>query len=91
MRVFTGKVVSRKTEKTAVVEVTRHFAHPLYEKTVKRSKKYHVHDELGVNAGDVVSFVETRPISKTKKWKIIEVISGKKGKPEAKKKRGGKK
>lgn len=74
MKTRTGKVVSTKTNKTAIVEVERFFAHPLYEKRMRRTKRYPVHDEVGVKEGDTVRFVETRPVSKTKKWKITEVL-----------------
>lgn len=74
MKVFTGKVVSTKMQKTAVVEVERFFAHPLYEKRVRRTKRYPVHDEVGVKEGETVRFAETRPMSKTKRWKIVEVV-----------------
>lgn len=77
MKTFKGKVISTKMPKTAVVAVEGIFAHPLYEKRVKRHKKYHVHDDIGVSEGNIVRFVETRPISKTKKWKIIEIIRDK--------------
>jgi small subunit ribosomal protein S17 len=58
-----------------VVEVSRRVSHPLYKRIFTKKKKYHVHDELGVKEGDIVRFVETRPISKTKKWKIVEKVS----------------
>ena len=74
MKQFRGKVVGTKMTKTATVLVERRKVHPLYQKSVKRTKKYQVHDELGVKVGDEVLFVETRPISKTKKWKIVKVI-----------------
>lgn len=73
MREFKGEVVSTKMPKTVVVKVTREKVHPLYKKRIRVRKKYHVHDEIGVKEGDKVKFVETRPISKTKKWKIVEV------------------
>lgn len=73
MKKFTGRVISAKMDKTATVEVVRLVAHPIYKKRMKRKKKFHAHDELGVKVGDRVVIVETRPISKTKKWKIIEV------------------
>ncbi len=72
MKKFKGKVVSVKMDKTAVVEVEEYRIHPLYRKRIKRTKKYHVHDEKGVQKGEEVIFGETRPISKTKRWKIIE-------------------
>lgn len=78
MKVFSGKAVSLKNQKTAIVEVERFYAHPLYEKRVRRTKRYPVHDEIGVKEGDTVRFTETRPISKTKRWKIVEVVGRKK-------------
>lgn len=74
MKVFTGKVVSNKMAKTATVEVERMVVHPLYLKRYKIAKKYQVHDELGVKVGQVVKFVASKPYSKFKKWKIVEVI-----------------
>lgn len=64
--------MSVKGDKTAVVEVERIFRHPLYEKKMRRTKKYHIHDMLGAKVGDQVTFVPARPISKTKHWKIME-------------------
>lgn len=78
MKIFKGKVVSTKMAKTATVVVERILVHPIYKKRFKRERKYQVHDELGVKVGDRVSFVTTRPISKLKKWKILEVITDKK-------------
>lgn len=77
MKVFTGKVISRKTEKTAVVTVTRVVLHPVYGKRYQRTKKYHVHDELGTEVGQTVLFSASKPYSKTKKWRIIEVVTKK--------------
>ena len=74
MKIFTGKVVSTKMAKTATVTVSHVVIHPLYKKREKRIKKYQVHDELGVNVGDAVKFVASAPFSKTKKWKITEVV-----------------
>ncbi len=74
MKIFTGKVISIKNNKTASIEVERIVSHPLYKKSMKRTKKYHVHDEIGTKIGDVVKFVATRPISKTKRHKILEII-----------------
>lgn len=71
MKQFQGKVISTKMGKTAVVEVSRRAHHPLYQKVYTKKKKYHVHDKIGVKEGDVVRFIETRPVSRTKKWKII--------------------
>lgn len=75
MKVLTGLVVSKKMQKTATVEVERVVRHRVYKKRVKRTKKYHVHDELGSLVGQKVRFVESRPFSKTKKWKIVEILS----------------
>lgn len=73
-RVMHGVVVSDKMEKTIVVNVERKFPHPLYKKYIKRSKRYHVHDEDNkFKVGDMVNIQECRPLSKSKRW---EVISG---------------
>lgn len=70
-----GKVVSDKMEKTVVVLVETRAPHPLYKKIVKKSKKFNAHDEEGSCAvGDMVKIMETRPISKTKRWRVTEVI-----------------
>lgn len=78
MKIFKGKVISTKMAKTATVVVERMLVHPIYKKRFKRARKFQVHDELGVKVGDKVSFVTTRPISKLKKWKIIEVLNDQK-------------
>jgi small subunit ribosomal protein S17 len=71
-RVLTGTVVSDKTDKTVVVRVERRVKHPLYGKIIKRSKKYHAHDEGNeFKAGEVVRIEETRPISKLKTWTVL--------------------
>ena len=71
-----GVVVSDSSDKTLTVKVERRFAHPLYGKQVGRSKKYRVHDENNeFQVGDVVRIVETRPLSKTKRWRALELIS----------------
>jgi small subunit ribosomal protein S17 len=68
-RVLQGVVVSDKNDKTIVVEVERRYTHPLLKKTVRRTKKYHAHDEQNsFKVGDQVSIQETRPISKNKRW-----------------------
>jgi len=70
-----GTVVSDKMERTVVVLVERQYSHPLYGKQVKRSKKYHAHDENNdYRTGDVVRITETRPLSKLKRWRVTEVI-----------------
>ena len=74
-KVRTGVVVSDGAEKTVTVIVERRFAHPLYGKQVKRTKKYHAHDETNeYRVGDTVSIMETRPLSKTKRWRVVELI-----------------
>jgi len=79
MKIFVGKVIAVKNAKTATVSVERMIIHPLYKKRQKRSTKYQVHDEVGVMVGDKVKFTDSRPYSKTKKWKITEVVAVKKG------------
>ena len=71
----TGVVVSDRGDKTVVVRVERQFAHPLYGKQVKRSAKYHAHDETNqYKAGDRVRLMETRPLSKLKRWRVVELL-----------------
>ncbi|HEY9058210.1 MAG TPA: 30S ribosomal protein S17 [Aurantimonas sp.] len=71
-RILQGTVVSDKNEKTVVVLVERRFTHPLFKKTVRRSKKYKAHDENNqCKVGDMVSIEETRPISKDKSWTVV--------------------
>jgi len=70
-----GEVVSDKMQKTIVVKVTRHSMHPVYKKVVTKAKKFKVHDEQNqAKIGDKVVIVETRPISKDKHWRLVEVI-----------------
>ncbi len=72
-RVLQGVVVSDKNDKTVVVKVERRFTHPLFKKTVRRSKNYQAHDEANKHkVGDTVSIEESRPISKNKRWVVIE-------------------
>ncbi len=73
MKVFTGKVISTPTDKTAKVAVERIVIHALYKKRLKKIRKYLVHDEIGAKVGDNVKFAACKPISKMKKWKILEV------------------
>ena len=71
-RVLQGVVVSDKNDKTIVVQVERRYTHPLLKKTVRRTKKYHAHDEKNTfKTGDLVSIEETSPISKNKRWVAI--------------------
>ena len=70
-RVLQGVVVSDKNDKTIVVEVERRYTHPLLKKTVRRTKKYHAHDEANAyKTGDIVNIEESRPISKNKSWVV---------------------
>ena len=74
-RLKQGVIVSNKMQKTVVVKVDRKFRHPQYGKVVVRSKKYYAHDETGLlQMGDVVSIMETRPLSKLKRWRVTEVV-----------------
>src|SRR5512143_2207319 len=70
-----GTVVSHKMDKTAVVAVERRVAHAMYGKQVARTKKYYAHDEENAaREGDVVRIAETRPLSKLKRWRIVEIV-----------------
>ena len=70
-----GKVVSNKMDKTIVVAIVDNVKHPKYGKVMKRTVKIHVHDEKNeCNVGDKVSIMETRPLSKTKRWRLVEII-----------------
>ncbi len=75
-RVLTGQIVSDKGDKTVVVKVERKVKHALYGKIIRRSKKYHAHDEGNeYKAGETVRIEETAPISKLKTWKVIERVN----------------
>ncbi len=84
-RILIGTVVSDKTDKTVVVKVERKVKHPLYGKIIRRSKKYHAHDEANTyKTGETVRIEETAPVSKLKTWKVIErVVTGKTAAVEA--------
>jgi small subunit ribosomal protein S17 len=74
-KVRTGVVVSDGMDKTVVVRIDRSFLHPLYGKTVRRSKKLAAHDEANeAHVGDRVRVAETRPLSKTKRWRLVEIV-----------------
>ena len=74
-KVRTGKVVSDKMDKTIVVAVEDHVKHPLYKKIVKRTYKLKAHDENNeCNVGDTVRVMETRPLSKDKRWRLLEIV-----------------
>jgi len=73
-RTVTGKVVSDKMDKTITVKVERRVKHPIYGKIITRSSKLHAHDETNeCRIGDLVTISETRPLSKTKTWKLVRV------------------
>jgi small subunit ribosomal protein S17 len=70
-----GEVVSAKMAKTIVVEVTRRVSHPLYHRVVKRRKRFYAHDEESTaRLGDTVRIIESRPLSRLKKWRLLEVL-----------------
>jgi small subunit ribosomal protein S17 len=74
-KVRIGTVVSDAQDKTIVVRVDSKTRHKVYKKIITRSKKYHAHDETGqAKAGDIVRIVETRPLSKLKRWRLLEVV-----------------
>ena len=74
-RVLQGTVVSDKADKTVTVLVERRVKHPLYGKIIRRSKKYHAHDDANaIKAGDVVRIEECAPLSKTKTWRVLEKV-----------------
>ena len=75
-RTEVGRVMSNKMEQTATVQVERRIKHPIYGKYMRRSKKYHVHDEKNeLNIGDTVQIKECRPLSKTKSWTLDKVLT----------------
>ena len=74
-RILQGTVVSDKTDKTVVVLIERKIAHPVYGKIMRRTKKYHAHDEANaVKTGDVVRIEECAPISKLKTWRVLDTV-----------------
>ena len=75
MKDIVGKVTSAKSQKTITVVVERLFRAPLYHKVIKKRKKYTAHDELGAKEGDLVRLVETRPLSKMKRWRAVEIVN----------------
>ncbi|QMW23183.1 30S ribosomal protein S17 [Sandaracinobacteroides saxicola] len=75
-RILQGTVVSHKTDKTVVVLVERKVAHPVYGKIIRRSKKYHAHDDANaIKAGDVVRIEECAPLSKLKSWRVLDKVA----------------
>ena len=75
LRTVEGRVVSNKMQKTVTVLVERQVKHGLYGKYIKRSTKLHAHDEQGCQEGDVVRVTECRPLSKTKNWRVVEIVT----------------
>jgi small subunit ribosomal protein S17 len=74
-RTLQGVVVSDKQDKTVVVKVERRFTHPVLKKTVRRTKKYHAHDEANAaKVGDIVVIEESAPVSKLKTWRLVEQV-----------------
>lgn len=74
-KTFTGTVVSDKMDKTVTVRVTARQLHPMYKKYITRSKKYKAHDETNdAREGDTVRIIESRPVSKDKRWRLLEVV-----------------
>jgi small subunit ribosomal protein S17 len=73
-RTEVGRVVSDKMQKTVVVSVERSKPHPLYKKIMRRSAKFMAHDEMGSAMGDTVRIIESRPMSKRKRWQVIEIV-----------------
>lgn len=74
-KVRTGRVISNKMQKTVVVAIERKIPHPVYKKYYKRTSTLTVHDEKReANVGDLVKVMETRPLSKTKRWRLIEIV-----------------
>ena len=74
-KTISGKVVSDKMDKTVVVAIQDSVRHPLYKKTIKRTVKYKAHDEANdCRIGDIVRIMETRPLSKDKRWRVVEII-----------------
>src|SRR5262245_66373674 len=69
-----GRVVSNKMAKTVVVAVEETVTHRLYHRSQKQTKKFHAHDEKGCNVGDLVEIVSSRPLSKTKRWRVREIV-----------------
>jgi small subunit ribosomal protein S17 len=69
-----GLVTSNKMTKTVVVRVERQVRHPKYKRYIRRRKKFMAHDEIGVNIGDIVKIIETRPMSARKRWRVVEVV-----------------
>ena len=77
-RVLSGTVISNKNDKTVVVRVERAYTHPVLKKTVRTAKKYYAHDETNAHkVGETVWIQESKPLSKTKRWVVVEAAAGK--------------
>ena len=84
MQTLEGQVISNKSAKTLTVVVRRRFKHPIYQKLLTRTKKYQVHNEMEIDLGETVKFTPCKPISKLKRWKVIEVVGRDINKKESK-------
>ena len=74
-KILLGEVVSDRMQKSITVKVERRVRHPIYERVIRRSKNYHAHDEHDqCQVGDQVRIIETRPLSKTKRWRLLEIV-----------------
>jgi small subunit ribosomal protein S17 len=74
-KVVVGKVVSNKADKTIVVLIERRFKHPIYGKTLRKSTRFYAHDEKNdCRTGDIVELMETRPLSKLKRWRLVQIV-----------------
>lgn len=73
-QVEVGRVVSDKMQKTVVVSVERRVQHPIYKKVMRRSVRFMAHDEIGAHTGDTVRIMEARPMSRHKRWQVIEIV-----------------
>lgn len=73
-KVRRGLVVSNKMQKTVVVEMSRQVQHPVYLKTVKRTSRLKAHDDLNCDIGDMVELMETRPLSREKRWRVVRIL-----------------
>lgn len=75
MKTLTGTVISTKMTQTASVQIETRWQHPTYKKTIRRNKKFLVNNSLNAAVGDIVDIVETKPISKLKRWKIVKIVT----------------
>jgi small subunit ribosomal protein S17 len=74
-KIYTGEIISDKMDKTVVVAVTRLTQHPMYKKTIRKISKFKVHDDGNTcKTGDIVSIIESRPLSRDKRWKVLDIV-----------------